>query len=269
MGFKVVGVRPRAVGAGLAAVLLFGVLPISPVAAETPPSPPPPEPPLVSDPQKVVLQVDVPAVGEGAEPVAIRVSASFSDGGNLDVPVAVRVAVGAEGDSAVGSPDGQEADYATVEDFDVIIPVGENSGESEEGFVLWVADDDLAEGFERLSITGSTTSTAISEVAGVEVVIVDDDSAVILDGGGGREFPVRVGEGEEAVVPVRAALPAGKSAERDVKLRVEVGATGDLAAERADGSGGDYAEVEVLKWLFPQGAGTPSLASIWLPLAMI
>ena len=255
MGFKVFGVQPRAVGAGLAAALLFGVLPVSPVAAETLPSPVPPETPLVSDLQKVVLQVDVPAVGEGAEPVAIRVSASFPAGEVLDAPVAVRVAVGMEGDSAVGSPDGQEADYAAVEDFDVIIPVGENSGEAEEGFVLWVTDDDLAEGFERLSITGSTTSVAISEVAGVEVVIVDDDSAVILDGGGGREFPVRVREGEEEVVRVRAALPAGKSAERDVKLRVEVGATGDLAAEQDDGSGGDYAEVESFEVVIPAGSG--------------
>lgn len=191
MGFKVFGVRPRAVGAGLAAALLFGVLPVSPATAETLPSPVPPEPTPVSDPQKVVLQVDIPAVGEGDEPAAIRVSASFPEGKVLDAPVAVRVAVGAEGDSAVGSADGQEADYAAVEDFDVIVPAGENSGEAEEGFVLWVTDDDLAEGFERLSITGSTTSAAISEVDGTEVVIVDDDSAVILEsGGGGGNFRV-------------------------------------------------------------------------------
>lgn len=239
MGFKIFGGRPRAMGVGLAAALLFGALPVSPVAAETLPSPAPPEPPPVSEPQKVMLQVDVPAVGEGVKPAAIRVSASFPEGEEvLDVPVAVRVAVGAEGDSAVGSADGQGADYAAVEDFDVIIPAGERGGEAEEGFVLWVTDDDLAEGFERLSITGSTTSTAISEVDRAEVVIVDDDSAVILDGGGGQGFLVRVGEGEESIVPVRAALPVGKSAERDVKLRVKVGRGGGLSRGATDGSGG-------------------------------
>ena len=264
MGFKVFGGRSRATGAGLAAALLFGVLPVSPTAAETLPSPEPPESPSVYEPQKVVLQVDVPAVGEGVEPTAIRVAASFPEGEDvLDVPVAVRVAVGAVGDSATVSADGQGADYAAVEDFDVIIPAGERSGEAEEGFILRVADDDLAEGFERLSITGSTTSAAISEVDGAEVVIVDDDSAVVL-GGGGQGISVRVGEGEEAVVPVRAALPAGKSAERDVKIRVEVGAAGDLATERAEGSGGDYAEVESFEVVIPAGSGDAAVAGFTL-----
>lgn len=235
----------RAGAVGLALAVLMGVLPALPVAAQT-------DPPAV--PRSVVLRLDVSVVGEKSGPVsAVEVSASYPAGsGVLDVPATVRVSVGSAGDSATGSADGTGADYVNVDDFEVVIPAGESSAAVENGFILRVVDDDLAEGFERLTVSGSTEASGISEVVGAEVVIVDDDGAVVLsvDADPSAEADsTRVGEGDTASVRAAAALPVGKTAERDVTVRVEVGAEGDTAT----GSGVDYAEVEGFEVVIPAG----------------
>lgn len=237
----------RAGAVGLALAVLMGVLPMSPATASADPLPAPSSvPPPASPPETVVLRVDVSAVGEKAGPVSVvGVSASFPEGsGVLDVPTTVRVSVGAEGDSATGSEDGTEADYVSADDFEVVIPAGESSVTVENGFVLRVTDDDLAEGFESLSVTGSTAAAGISEVAGTEVMIVDDDSAVVLSVDADP-----VAEGESATAAVTAALPVGKTAERDVTVAVTVGAEGDTA----QGSGIDYEGVEGFEVVIPAG----------------
>ena len=241
----------RAGAVGLALAVLMGVLPASPVAAQT-------DPPAV--PRSVVLRLDVSVVGEKSGPVsAVEVSASYPAGsGVLDVPATVRVSVGAAGDSATGSADGTGADYVNVDDFEVVIPAGESSVTVENGFILRVVDDDLAEGFERLTVSGSTEASGISEVVGAEVVIVDDDGAVVLsvDADPSAEAEsARVGEGDTASVRAAAALPVGKTAERDVTVRVEVGAEGDTAT----GSGVDYAEVGGFEVVIPAGENRASV----------
>ncbi len=241
----------RAGAVGLALAVLMGVLPASPVAAQT-------DPPAV--PRSVVLRLDVSVVGEKSGPVsAVEVSASYPAGsGVLDVPATVRVSVGAAGDSATGSADGTGADYVNVDDFEVVIPAGESSVTVENGFILRVVDDDLAEGFERLTVSGSTEASGISEVVGAEVVIVDDDGAVVLsvDADPSAEAEsARVGEGDTASVRAAAALPVGKTAERDVTVRVEVGAEGDAAT----GSGVDYAEVGGFEVVIPTGENRASV----------
>ena len=237
----------RAGAVGLALAVLMGVLPMSPATASADPLPAPSsDPPPPAPPETVFLRVDVSAVGEKAGPVsAVGVSASFPEGsGVLDVPVTVRVSVGSEGDSATGSEDGEGADYVNADDFEVVIPAGESSVTVENGFVLRVTDDDLAEGFESLSVTGSTAAAGISEVAGTEVMIVDDDGAVVLSVDADP-----VGEGETATAAVTAALPVGKTAERDVTVAVTVGAEGDTA----QGSGIDYTGVEGFEMVIPAG----------------
>ena len=247
MGSKVRCWGTRAGAVGLALAVLMGVLPMSPAAASPDPLPAPSsDPPPASPPETVVLRVDVSVVGEKAGPVsAVGVSASFPEGsGVLDVPVTVQVSVGSEGDSATGSEDGEGADYVNADDFEVVIPAGESSVTVENGFVLRVTDDDLAEGFESLSVTGSTAAAGISEVAGTEVMIVDDDGAVVLSVDADP-----VAEGETAAAAVTAALPVGKTAERDVTVAVTVGAEGDTA----QGSGIDYTGVEGFEVVIPAG----------------
>ena len=250
MGFIVRCGGARAGAVGLALAVLMGVLPGSPVAAQIDPV----------APRSVVLRLDVSVVGEKSGPVSVvEVSASYPAGSEvLDVPATVRVSVGAEGDSAMGSADGTGADYVNVDDFEVVIPAGESSAAVENGFVLRVMDDDLAEGFERLTVSGSTEAPGISEVVGAEVVIVDDDGAVVLsvDADPSAEGEsARVEEGETVAVRAAAALPVGKTAERDVTVRVEVGAEGDTAS----GSGVDYAEVEGFEVVIPAGENRASV----------
>ena len=257
MGFIVRCGGARAGAVGLALAVLMGVLPGSSVAAQIDPSP---ETPSAAVPRSVVLRLDVSVVGEKSGPVSVvEVSASYPAGSEvLDVPATVRVSVGAEGDSAMGSADGTGADYVNVDDFEVVIPAGESSAAVENGFVLRVMDDDLAEGFERLTVSGSTEAPGISEVVGAEVVIVDDDGAVVLsvDADPSAEAEsARVEEGETAAVRAAAALPVGKTAERDVTVRVEVGAEGDTASR----SGVDYTEVEGFEVVIPAGENRASV----------
>ena len=207
------------------------MVPASPeVSAEAPPAYLL-EPLPVSPPEEVVLRVDVPMVGEkGGSAVRVGVEASFAGGsGVLSEDVTVSVSVGAATDLATGSADGSGADYVNVEDFEVVIPAGESGVAVEEGFVLSVTDDDLAEGFETVTVSGSTVAPGIGTVTAAAITIVDDDGAVALavDSDPGEGVSTQVEEGTSTLVEVSAELPEGVTAERDVAVSVLVGAEGD------------------------------------------
>ena len=226
--------RSRLARIGLALVIVLGVLAVVPASPEVSAEAPPAyllEPLPVSPPEEVVLRVDVPAVGEkGGSSVRVGVEASFAEGsGVLSEDVAVSVSVGAAMDLATGSEDGSGADYANVEDFELVIPAGESGVAMEEGFVLSVTDDDLAEGFETVTVSGSTVAPGIGTVTAAVITIVDDDGAVALtvDSDPGEGVSTRVEEGVAAQVEVSAELPAGVTAERDLTVSVSVGAEGD------------------------------------------
>ena len=144
-----------------------------------------------------------------------------------------------------------------VEDFEVVIPAGEASVTVPAAFVLSVTDDDLAEGFETLTVAGSTTASGIEKVRGAVITIVDDDSAVALatDSDPGEGVSTRVEEGAAAVVEASAELPEGVVAERDLAVSVSVGAEGDGAVGSGDGSGADYKEVDDFQIVIPVGEG--------------
>lgn len=134
--------------------------------------------------------------------------------------------------------------------FEVVIPAG--SGEAVAGFTLVAFSDDLAEGDEGVSVSGSAEGFAVT---GTEVTIVDEDATVSLqvDADPTEETSSVVAEGESSVVALEVTLEAGISAERDIVLAATVGAVRDSAVAGADG--GDYAEVEDFTVTIPAGKG--------------
>ena len=247
---------------GLALAVVAGVLPGLGAAAQYPADPPPDPAPASakepSAPEKVVLRVDAPVVSEkGGSVTLVGVTASFPDGsGVMAEDMAVSVTVGAADDTAVGSTDGSEADYMNIEGFEITIPAGESSV-STGGFVLTVTDDDLAEGFETLTVAGSTAAAGIESVGGTQITIVDDDAVVVLsaDSDPGEGVSTRVAEGEVSQVAVSAELPAGVVAERDLTVSLSTGAEGDLAVGSATGAAADYAAAEGWEVTIPAGEG--------------
>ena len=242
---------------GLVWVVVLAVFAPIPAIAEVP-TDEPPAPLAVPVPEMVVLRVDVPVVSEkGGSVTSVGITAAFPDGsGVLPEDVAVTVSVGGGGgDLAAGSADGSGADYVSVEDFEVVIPAGESSATAAEGFVLSVTDDDLAEGFETLTVAGSTTATGIERVSGAVITIVDDDGAVALavDSDPGEGVSSRAAEGVTTLVEASAELAEGVVAERDLAVSVSVGAEGDVAVGSADGTGADYAKADDFEIIIPAG----------------
>ena len=272
MAFMIHRRLARAARVGLVGVVAAGVLPgwgaAAQAQAQTDPPPPPapvpdpapaPAPVPLAVPDEVILRVDAPLVSEkGSSVTAVGITASFPDGsGVLSEDAAVAVSVGSAGDSAVGSPDGSGADYANVESFEVVIPAGESNVAVGGAFILSVTDDDLAEGWETLTVAGSTAAAGIGKVSGAVITIVDDDGWAVLtaDSDPGEGVSSRVEEGVAAQVEVSAELPAGVVAEREVTVSISVGAEGDGATGSEDGSGADYAQVDDFEIVIPAGAG--------------
>ena len=116
----------------------------------------------------VTLSVNPTLVAENAGATTVRVTATLdADAFPPGDSRAVTVAVGATTDTAT-----EGTDYATVPDFTVTIPGGATSGSAT--FTLTPTDDDLAEGDEKLSVTG--TAAAGLTVTGTELTITDDDT---------------------------------------------------------------------------------------------
>ena len=177
---------------------------------------------LVDDDRHAVSLSVVPArVSEGASETLVRVTAA------ADKAVAkarvVTVAVGAAEDGAT-----EGVDYAAVGNVAVTIPANETSGS--QVFRLTPVDDEVVEGDEAISVTGSGANM---NVEGTALTLEDDDSdAVRLSAS-----PARVSEDASATTVTVTATATAAVAEARV-VTVAVGGANDGAT-----AGVDYAAV--------------------------
>ena len=123
-------------------------------------------PEAIEDATAVALSLSTSSVVEDAGATSITVSGTLN-GLSRTTDTTVTVEVGSSGDTAT-----EGTDYATVADLTLTIDAGETLGTA--SFTLTPTDDDVGEGDETLSVTGTTTATDLS-VTGTTVTIVDDD----------------------------------------------------------------------------------------------
>ena len=121
----------------------------------------------------VTLAADPESVSEDA-PEQVTVTASLDAGARAE-DTAVRLTVGAAGDTAVPG-----TDYERVSERPLTIPAGETIGTAT--FRLEPLDNDAADGARTLSVTGSTTvaELRIEPASGAKIVLADDDSPAVL-----------------------------------------------------------------------------------------
>ena len=120
----------------------------------------------------VVLSLSAGSVDEDASATAITVTGTL-DGVGRPTDTTVTVAAGASGDVAT-----EGTDYATVADLMLTIDAGESSGTA--SFTLTPTDDDVDEGNETLSVTGTTTETGLSVSATTATIVEDDERGVVV-----------------------------------------------------------------------------------------
>ena len=117
----------------------------------------------------IQLSMNQEMVDENAGSLSLKVTGTLN-GPPLTTDTTVTVSVGSSGDTAT-----EGTDYSTVDDFTLTIAAGESSGTA--SFTLTPTDDELKEGDEVISVTGSTTATGLS-VTGTDAVIVERGVAV-------------------------------------------------------------------------------------------
>ena len=117
----------------------------------------------------IELSMNREMVDENAGALSLTVTGTLN-GPPLTTDTTVTVSVGNSGDTAT-----EGTDYSTVDDFTLTIAAGESSGMA--SFTLTPTDDELKEGDEVISVTGSTTATGLS-VTGTDAVIVERGVAV-------------------------------------------------------------------------------------------
>ena len=186
------------------------------------------------DAHAITLTAAPPSVEEGAAATTVTVTATAATA--VVTNTTVTISVGAADD---GATDG--TDYASVADFNVVIPAGATAGTAT--FSLAPVDDTQVEGNESLSLSGSA---ARATVTGTDVTLVDNDtesSHIVLSAA-----PSSVGEdGPAATVTVTATASKATASARTVA--VTVGASDDSATE-----GVDYADVADFTVTIPANA---------------
>ena len=159
----------------------------------------------------VTLTVDVTSVDEAAGATTVTVTGTL-DGAPFTSATIVTVAVGASGDAAA-----EETDYATVADFTLTIDADQTSGTAT--FTLAPTNDDVDEGDEALSVTGTTAAVTGLSVTGTTVTIEDDDergvtvtpTSLTVAEGGGKTYTVVLDSEPTADVTVTPSRTAGSS----------------------------------------------------------
>ena len=117
-----------------------------------------------TEPTRVILSVDPATVSEGAGETTVTVTATL-DGAALTSATVVRVSV-EDGTATAGT------DFATVSSFRLTIPA---EAMSETGsFTLTPTDDDMHEGAETATVSGSTDDLPVDETT---LTITDNDGA--------------------------------------------------------------------------------------------
>ena len=201
----------------------------------------------------ISLSVSSSAVNEGDSAGSVAVTASLAEGQAASVGGrSVTVSVGTVADSAT-----EGSDYTAVDDFTITIAEGERSGSG--SFDLTVADDNVAEGSESLSVSGSSGTLT---VRGASISIADNDDtpttvALTVDANGDEAgAPTAVAEGSgSSEVAVAAAFPEESAVlPSDTVISVSVaGEGGDGGAEAAD-----FTAVEDFEVTIPAGATSGS-----------
>ncbi len=173
------------------------------------------------DGHQIALSADPAQVPEAAPATTVTVTATAT--ATAAEARTVTVSVGAAGDAAT-----KGTDYAAVADFDITIPANDTTGSAT--FTLAPTDDDMVEGDEAISLSGTGT---LMTVTGTAVTLTDDDDhAIALSAD-----PDQMGEdAPPTTVTVTATATATAAEARTVT--VSVGADGDAATK-----GTDYAAV--------------------------
>ena len=163
-----------------------------------------------TEPTRVILSVDSATVSEGAGETTVTVTATL-DGAALTNATSVTVSVA--GDTATAG-----TDFDTVSSFTLTIPA---EAMSETGsFTLTPTDDDMHEGAETVTVSGSTDDLPVDETT---LTITDNDGAptkVLLS-----VKPVTVSEGAgETTITVTGTLDgAALTSATAVSVSVEDG----------------------------------------------
>ena len=117
----------------------------------------------------ITISVDPATVAEDAGATTVTVTATLNAGA-LAADTAVTVAVGASADTAT-----EGTDYATVNDLTMTIAAGNTADTAT--FALTPTDDDVVEGSETLSVSGSGTNLAVTNAT---ITITDDDGSAAV-----------------------------------------------------------------------------------------
>ena len=169
----------------------------------------------------IALTLNPPSVAEGAGDTEVVVTATL-DAGARPEATEVTVSVGDMGDSATSG-----TDYDAVNNFTVTISSGQTSGTGT--FTLTPMDDNVAEGEETLTVSGSADGLTGDTAA---LTLTDDDpasTAIAL-----TLNPTSVAEDAGGTeVTVTASLDAGARTEA-TEVTVSVGDMGDSATSGTD-----------------------------------
>ncbi|MCY3728207.1 MAG: hypothetical protein OXF97_04295, partial [Nitrospira sp.] len=116
-------------------------------------------------PTGITLTADITSIGEAAANKTVTVTATVDGGTTYATATTVVVAVGGADDTAT-----EGTDYATVNDFNIVIPKAGTSATGQ--FTLNPTDDAIDDDAETLGITGTSGSLSIT---GASITITDDD----------------------------------------------------------------------------------------------
>ena len=172
---------------------------------------------------QVALSASPRSVAENAAATTVTITGTLNGAARTGAAT-VTVSVGASTDSAT-----EGTDYTTVNALTLTINAGQTRGTA--AFTLTPANDTVAEGAERISVSGTTTASGLS-VSGTGLTITDDDAAstvVALS-----VNPTSVAENAAATtVTVTGALNGAARADATT-VTVSVGASTDSATEGTD-----------------------------------
>ena len=174
-------------------------------------------------PTGLVLALSPKSVMESASATTMTVMARTQGGTTYSTDKAITVVVGADTDSAT-----EGTDYAAVNDFTITLSAG--SARATGTFSLTPVDDNVYEGNETVSVSGTSDSLTISSS---DLTLREDDTKPPISL---KLSTVTVRENGPAVnVTVTAGLPQNGSTYPDAKeITVVVGAGGSTATEGTD-----------------------------------
>ncbi|MCY4278263.1 MAG: hypothetical protein OXE81_10590, partial [Gammaproteobacteria bacterium] len=170
-------------------------------------------------PTGIALSANPSTVAENAATAAtITVTATVTGGTAYNTETTVTVTVGDADDTAVS-----DTDYAEVADFDIDIPADAASATGT--FSLDPTDDAIAEGAEKLTVSGASGSIKVTDT---EVTITDDEgtptAALVLS-------PATINEsGDSNASTVTASL--NRASSKDLTLTVSAGSGVTLSANK-------------------------------------